>query len=136
MTEIFTNKKVQIALKITAVFAAVVVLARAGLFFTATVFDGALSVRYNLFMAIPLVCMFVATAYFLWLLLRKKEFRYEQLFVVLAICWGIVMQIVMPPLSGPDENTHYLAAYHGSNVVMFTNDWGFAGKWRFRIEDT
>ncbi|MCF0131356.1 MAG: DUF2142 domain-containing protein [Pseudobutyrivibrio sp.] len=136
MTEIFTNKKVQIALKITAVFAAVVVLARAGLFFTATVFDGALSVRYNLFMAIPLVCMFVATAYFLWLLLRKKEFRYEQLFVVLAICWGIVMQIVMPPLSGPDENTHYLAAYHGSNVVMFTNDWGFAGKWWFRIEDT
>ena len=136
MNKLLASKNSIIALKILAVLAALGVFAKAGMFFVSTVFNGGLSKRYNLFVAIPLILMVVVTAYFLYLLFRNKDFKYEQLFLVCAICWGIVMQIVMPPLSGPDENTHYLAAYHGSNVVLFTNDWGPAGKWYFRVEDT
>ena len=46
--------------------------------------------------------------------------RPAAIFTVLVIIWGIVYQIVMPPLSGTDEWAHYTSAYYLSDKIMGT----------------
>lgn len=81
-------------------------------------FDGNQTVRYNFYFAFLFIVATVPTGYMLYHMTKKKEFKYEKLFLVLAFSWCIVFQLAMPPLSGPDEDEHFISAYNASDVFM------------------
>ena len=66
--------------------------------------------------------MIAITIYLLRLLLLNKNWSYPRLFVLMSIAWTFTMQLVMPPISGPDEVHHYYSAYHCSNIMMGMRD--------------
>lgn len=42
----------------------------------------------------------------------------EALFAVSVLCLGGIYSLVLPPLSAPDEVSHYISAYECSNRLM------------------
>ncbi|MCF0131359.1 MAG: DUF2142 domain-containing protein [Pseudobutyrivibrio sp.] len=84
-------------------------------------FDGTKSMRYNLYFVLLFVLVLVPTGYFIYHMTLKKEFKYEHLYLVIALCWGMVFQLAMPALSGPDEANHFFSAYNTSNVFLGTS---------------
>lgn len=46
------------------------------------------------------------------------ERRHERFFVILMLMWGILYNVILPPLMAPDEDVHYLAAYQLSSAII------------------
>lgn len=129
------NSNYKRVFNIVSVIVSVTVLVFAGTFYGRQVFNATLSAKYNLLMLVPFICFAVTTCFFLYNLLSDKICKYEKFYLVCAICFGIAMQIIMPPISGPDENTHFLSAYHGSNVILLKDDYGQEGPFYQRVEE-
>ena len=53
-----------------------------------------------------------------WLLLIRKQWSLERVFVVCSLALGVLFAAVLPPLSAPDEVAHYISAYQVSNRLM------------------
>ena len=53
-----------------------------------------------------------------WLLLIRKQWSLERVFVVCSLALGVLFVAVLPPLSAPDEVAHYISAYQVSNRLM------------------
>ncbi|SFI04751.1 Uncharacterized membrane protein [Pseudobutyrivibrio sp. OR37] len=78
--------------------------------------------RYNAYFAVIFIVMIALTVYLARLLILDKNWSYPRLFVLMAIGWTFCMQLVMPPISGPDEVQHYYSAYHCSNIMLGMKD--------------
>ena len=53
-----------------------------------------------------------------WLLLIRRPWSLERVFVVCSLALGVLFAAVLPPLSAPDEVAHYISAYQVSNRLM------------------
>lgn len=53
-----------------------------------------------------------------YLMLIKKHKSIEQVFIIVSIFLGFIYSLVLPPLSAPDEVSHYISAYKLSNQMM------------------
>ena len=53
-----------------------------------------------------------------WLLLIRRQWSLERVFVVCSLALGVLFAAVLPPLSAPDEVAHYISAYQVSNRLM------------------
>ena len=94
-------------------------------FFIANCFDTSMSKFYNGYFATILIIMIAMTVYLVRFLVLDKEWSYPRVFVILALGWSITIQLVMPPISGVDEVSHYYGAYHCSNIIMGMKDHDF-----------
>lgn len=65
--------------------------------------------------SVLVILLFIALFYFLFV----KKIKATTAAVGFVFVLGILYTIVLPPLSAPDEPTHFAAAYHLSNVLMF-----------------
>ncbi len=110
------------AIKLTAVVATAVSVIYALVFYIRNCFDKAATFKTNFYFAIIFIAMFAITGYLLRILLLDKKWNYPRLFVFMATAWTFCMQLVMPPISGVDEVTHYYSAYHASNIMMGMKD--------------
>ena len=113
------------ALKIAAVILGAVGIIYSLYFFFGNCLNTEATKRYNAYFAIIFIVMIALTIYLLRLLLLEKKWSYPRTFVILSIGWTICMQLVMPPISGPDEVEHYYSAYHASNIMMGIKDQDF-----------
>lgn len=59
----------------------------------------------------------------------------EKAFFITTLCFGLIYVFVLPPLSAPDEISHYISAYQLSNIVMFQESNADSGKVLIRSED-
>ena len=109
-------------IKIGAVAVAVVTIAYSLFFYFRNCFNIEATKRINFYYALIFILMIAMIGFTLWLLLKNKEWSYPRLFVILALGWTISMQLVMPPISGVDETTHFYSAYHCSNIMMGMKD--------------
>ncbi len=110
------------ALKIAAVLAAAIGVLYAIVYYARRCFNPTTYFRSNLYYALIFIPMIAVTIYLLRLLLLDKKWSYTTVFVIMAIGWSFSMQLVMAPLSGPDEVQHYYSAYHASNKMMGIKD--------------
>lgn len=130
------NKKtISIAAIVAAVVFVVVCAHKATAIFGRDILNVEKSLGFNMFMAVPFICFAVVTAYFIYFLVSKKKFKYEKLYVITALMFGLAMEVIMPPLSGPDENTHFLSAYHAADAVLLTDFYGEEGPFYQRAEE-
>lgn len=56
-----------------------------------------------------------------WLFLGKpggRQWKLEQIYPVAGLSMGVLYLLVFPPLSGPDEISHYISAYQLSNHIL------------------
>lgn len=53
-----------------------------------------------------------------WMILVQQRLPIEKLFLLSAISLGFIYSLVLPPLSAPDEVSHYISAYKLSNQLM------------------
>lgn len=63
-------------------------------------------------------CVFAAVAGTGALFLYKKDWKLERIFLVCSLLFGLFYLCVLPPLSAPDESSHYISAYRLSNRLM------------------
>ena len=110
------------AFKIGAVLLSAVGIIFALAFFFINCLNLANTKRYNLYFILIFAVMIGLTVYLLRLLLLDKKWSYPRTFVILSIGWAFCMQLVMPPISGPDEVQHYYSAYHSSNIMLGKKD--------------
>lgn len=108
--------------KIGAILGAVITIAYSLFFYFKNCFNKAAGLRINLYYAVIFIVMIAMVLFVLRLLLKNKEWNYPRLFVILSLGWTIGMQLVMPPISGVDETTHFYSAYHCSNIMMGMKD--------------
>lgn len=110
------------AFRLGAVLFAAVGTIFATVFFILNCFNTSKSKFYNGYFLFILLIMIATTVYLLRFLLLDKKWSYPRVFVVLALGWSISMQLVMPPISGVDEVSHFYSAYHCSNIMMGMKD--------------
>ena len=91
-------------------------------FYFSNCFNTSATKRYNAYFAIIFIVMIAVTIFVGRIFVLGKNWSYPRLFVIMAIAWTFCMQLVMPPISGPDEVTHYYSAYHCSNIMMGMKD--------------
>lgn len=108
--------------KIAAIVAAVITIGYSLFFYFSNCFNSAASKRINFYYAAIFIIMIAMVGFLLYIILKDKEWNYPRLFVILALGWTISMQLVMPPISGVDETTHFYSAYHCSNIMMGMKD--------------
>ena len=113
------------AFKLAGLIVGAIGIVYAIVWFFMNAFDTSKSFHYNGYFAIILILMIALTVYLLRFLLLDKEWSFSRVYVVLAIGWGICMQLVMPPISGADEVQHFYSAYHCSNIIMGMKDHDF-----------
>lgn len=113
------------AFRLGAVLLAAVGTIFATVFFILNCFNTSKSKFYNGYFLFILLIMIATTIYLLRFLLLDKKWSYPRVFVVLALGWSISMQLVMPPISGVDEVSHYYGAYHCSNILLGMKDHDF-----------
>lgn len=67
-----------------------------------------------------LICIFAVGAVVFHALVERlfEKNKFENFFIVSAICWGMVYLLIMPPYSYPDEPTHYAQANLFANKIM------------------
>lgn len=80
----------------------------------ATTGDGWLLGNYAILAAAVLALTSVLGFFFFY----GKEWKMESLFVMAAAGFGILYLFVLPPLSAPDEVSHYISAYKLSNQML------------------
>ena len=90
--------------------------------------DGDLSLRFlkanedlNRFYLI-IISWVVITFTFIILLILLIKPRYEILFTVIAICFGLTFWLIITPMSVPDETIHYEYSLQLSNYMMGAKD--------------
>lgn len=90
--------------------------------------EGDLSIRFmnenadlNLFYHIIITWVITTFTIILLLILLVKP-KYETLFTVIAICFGLTFWLVITPMSVPDETIHYEYSLQMSNYIMGTED--------------
>lgn len=76
--------------------------------------DGWLLGNYAILAAAVLALTSVLGFFFFY----GKEWKMESLFVMAAAGFGILYLFVLPPLSAPDEVSHYISAYKLSNQML------------------
>ena len=86
--------------------------------------EGDLSLRFlndseelSLFYHIIIVWVIVTFTFVLFLLLLVKP-KYEILFTVIAIAFGLTFWLIITPMSVPDETVHYEYSFQLSNYIM------------------
>lgn len=67
------------------------------------------------------VCVFAVVASGGYLLLVKRQWKMEQVFLLFSLAFGILYLSVLSPLCAPDESSHYISAYKLSNQMMGKN---------------
>ncbi len=112
-------------IKISAIAIGAIGVIYALYFFIANCFDTTKTKFYNGYFAVILIIMIALTIYLVRFLVLDREWTYSRVFVVLALGWSICIQLVMPPISGVDEVSHYYSAYHCSNILMGMKDHDF-----------
>lgn len=70
----------------------------------------------------------ILAAVLLGYLLLCAKARLETIFVLAALVFGALYLYVLPPLSAPDEISHYISAYRLSNQMM-----GVSAEWTHQI---
>ena len=110
------------AVKLGAIVLAVVSIIYAIVFYIRNCVPLSTTKRLYIYFALIFVVMVAITIYLLRMLLLDKKWSYPRVFVIMAIAWTFCMQLVMPPISGPDEVAHYYSAYHASNIMMGKKD--------------
>lgn len=70
--------------------------------------------NYMLLAIVVIVCVAVIGFGFFCL----QNWKLERLFLLAGICFGCLYLVVLPPLSAPDEVSHYISAYKLSNQMM------------------
>ena len=90
--------------------------------------EGDLSLRYlneseelNLFYHIIIIWVITTFSLILLMLLLVKP-KYEALFTVIAICFGLTFWLIITPMSVPDETIHYEYSFQLSNYMMGAED--------------
>lgn len=96
--------------------------------------------KIKAFYVLVLLCGVAVTGLLAWRVFRpktgtvpaddasKKEKAVEKRditakrFWLLALVWGLLYMIVFPPLSSPDENSHYAQAYYNANIVLSSSE--------------
>lgn len=53
-----------------------------------------------------------------YVLIFERSWPLERAFLVLSLCLGMLYGAVLPPLSAPDEVSHYISAYRLSNAML------------------
>ena len=118
----FSDMNKEKGLQIGAVVLAAVGIIGALVFFFTNCMNLTATKRYNAYFALIFIVMIALTVYLARILVLNKNWSYPRLFVILAIGWTFCMQLVMPPISGPDEVQHYYSAYHCSNIMLGMKD--------------
>ena len=78
----------------------------------------------------------IAAAVFLgYELFIRRKMTLEALFAVSVLCLGGIYSLVLPPLSAPDEVSHYISAYECSNRLMGLPSVNEKGLIQIRPED-
>lgn len=77
----------------------------------------------------------LAAAVVLGALLYRGRARLETVYAAAALVFGAMFLYVLPPLSAPDEISHYISAYQMSNRLMGKQVTGEDGKVVIREED-
>jgi len=78
----------------------------------------------------------LAAAVFLgYELFIRRKMTLEALFAVSVLCLGGIYSLVLPPLSAPDEVSHYISAYECSNRLMGLPSVNEKGLIQIRPED-
>jgi uncharacterized membrane protein len=68
-------------------------------------------------------CVFYFLLIGLWIMLYKKLYSIEKVFVIVCLIFGLFYLFIMPPFSVPDEPMHYLKAYStAQGRVVAKND--------------
>lgn len=49
----------------------------------------------------------------------RNRMKLESLFLIISIFFGIILAIIVPPFQSPDENNHFLKAYHLSKGEIY-----------------
>ncbi len=62
------------------------------------------------------------------ILLLKKRYAPERIFLVTSLLFGSLYLCVLPPISAPDEMRHYISAYQLSNRMMGLPAWAADGE--------
>nr|MBQ4453639.1 DUF2142 domain-containing protein [Clostridia bacterium] len=90
--------------------------------------EGDLSLRFmnenddlKLFYQIVITWVIVTFTFIVLLILLVKP-RYEVLFTVIAICFGLTLWLIITPMSVPDETIHYEYSLQLSNKLMGSKD--------------
>ena len=90
--------------------------------------DGDLSLRFlsyskelSLFYHI-VIAWVLATFTFIILYMLVKKPKYEILFTLIAICFGLTFWLIITPMSVPDETIHYEYSLQLSNYMMGAKD--------------
>ena len=65
----------------------------------------------------------------------RRKMTLEALFAVSVLCLGGIYSLVLPPLSAPDEVSHYISAYECSNRLMGLPSVNEKGLIQIRPED-
>lgn len=70
--------------------------------------------QYSLLAVSVIICVTVVGG----LLYYMNHWGLERIFLVAGLCFGFLYLLVLPPLSAPDEVSHYITAYRLSNQMM------------------
>lgn len=80
--------------------------------------------------------LLLAFALGLWALFIKGwHIKLERIFLICMLMAGTAWLCILPPLSAPDEMTHYVTAYKWSNQMLFQKGEDEAGRILMRVED-
>ncbi len=90
--------------------------------------EGDLSVRFmnespelDLFYKIVISWVIISFSLIIFMLLLVKP-KYEVLFTMMAICFGLTFWLIITPMSVPDETIHYEYSFQLSNYMMGKKD--------------
>jgi len=87
-------------------------------------FEGDLTLKYSIYneglkeLCISIICWSIVGITLLILLLLLVEPKYEVLFTIIIIVFGLIMNIAITPMSSPDEQLHYENCLQLSNYVF------------------
>lgn len=89
---------------------------------------------YGWYAGLAVLAMAVTAGLGIELFIRRKM-KLETLFVVSVAALGLIYTLVLPPLSAPDEVSHYISAYELSSRLMGREAVNENGLIRIRAED-
>lgn len=74
--------------------------------------------RERLYFIIIICGVLCAIGFYSLLVMEKIHLKYEYIFAITVLLWGIVFQLVFPFSNGSDESKHFSTAYYNANVVL------------------
>lgn len=89
---------------------------------------------YGWYAGLAVLALAVTAGLGIELFIRRKM-KLETLFVVSVAALGLIYTLVLPPLSAPDEVSHYISAYELSSRLMGREAVNENGLIRIRAED-